>query len=183
MPKVISVNVGIPRELGVRKGRVVFSGIEKHRVGGIVKVRKLNLEGDKQADLTVHGGVNKAIYVYPSENYTFWKTQFPKKKLSWGSFGENLTTEGLLEASVRKGDRLSIGSAEFEVTQPRLPCYKLGMKFETQSILKPFLESRKTGFYLRVLKEGSIKAGDAIRVVTAKASNPTILEIVEASSD
>jgi MOSC domain-containing protein YiiM len=183
LPKVISVNVGTLQFLGVAKGRRIMSGIHKHPVEGSVAVRKTNFEGDKQADLTVHGGVNKAVYVYPSENYPFWKTQFPGKKLPWGSFGENLTTEGLLEDSIRIGDRLVIGAAEFEVMQPRMPCYKLGLKFETQSILKTFLDSRRSGFYLRVLTEGTVRAGDQIKLVVGDEGNPTVKETVEANSD
>jgi len=160
-----------------------MSGIDKHPVEGPVAVRKTNLEGDKQADLTVHGGVNKAVYVYPSENYRFWKKQFPARKLPWGSFGENLTTQGLLEDSIRIGDKLVIGSAEFEVTQPRMPCYKLGLKFDTQSILKTFLDSRRSGFYLRVLKEGSVKVNDGIKHIPGDAANPTVKETVEANAD
>jgi MOSC domain-containing protein YiiM len=143
----------------------------------------LNFAGDKQADLTVHGGVNKAVYVYPSENYPFWKTHFPEKKLEWGSFGENLTTEGLLEDCVRIGDKLFTGSAEFQVTQPRMPCYKLGLKFNTQAILKTFLDSRRSGFYLRVLKEGTVKSGDSIQWIPGEVVSPTVKEIVDADAD
>jgi MOSC domain-containing protein YiiM len=183
MPKVLSVNVGTPHELGVINGKKVRSGIVKLPVEGAVSVSLLNIEGDKQADLRVHGGVNKAVYVYPSENYLFWKKEFPKEKLPWGSFGENLTTEGLFEDSIRIGDKLLIGTAEFEVSQPRMPCYKLGLRFGTQAILKTFLDSRRTGFYLRVLKEGRLKAGDQIRVVPGEKNNSTIKEVVEASAE
>jgi MOSC domain-containing protein YiiM len=183
MPRVVSVNVGTPHQIGEIKGRRVISGIGKNPVEGPVAVKRLNLVGDKQADHSVHGGVNKAVYAYPSENYLYWKTQFPRKKLSWGSFGENLTTEGLQENTIRIGDRLLIGSAEFQVTQPRLPCYKLGLKFGTQTILKSFLESRRTGFYLRVLKEGSVQAGDSIKLIPIDQASPTITEDVETNAE
>jgi MOSC domain-containing protein YiiM len=183
MPRLISVNVGIPHELGSVRGRKVSSSIDKQPVDGPVTVKKLNLEGDRQADLTVHGGEYKAVYVYPSENYPFWRTKFPNEDLTWGSFGENLTTEGLLEDSTRVGDRFIIGSAEFEVTQPRMPCYKLGLKFGTSAILKLFLESGRTGFYLRVVREGSLRAGDAITVIKAEGNGPTITETVLSQAD
>lgn len=164
MPKVISVNIGVPAAIDetTRKRRIVYSGIIKHPAEGPVAVRQLNLDGDKQADLTVHGGVNKAAYVYPSEHYEFWRAIYPQMKLEWGTFGENLTTEGILESDVHVGDRLSIGSTIFCVTEPRFPCYKLGIRFNDEGILKSFLESERSGYYLKVLKEGWIKAGDPI---------------------
>jgi MOSC domain-containing protein YiiM len=127
----------------------------------------------------VHGGKDAAAYLYPSEHYEYWRRKFPKKELRWGSFGENLTTEGLLEDQVRVGDRLSIGSAEFAVTKPRLPCFKLGIKFGTQKMLRWFLESEFTGFYLEVLQEGKIQAGDKITMVGAQADSSTIAAIVQ----
>jgi MOSC domain-containing protein YiiM len=178
IPRVISISVGTPHVLGLIRGRKVLSSIEKQPVNGLVNVTKLNLEGDKQADLTVHGGLYKAVYVYPSENYPFWKNKFPDKELPWGSFGENLTTEGLREDTTRIGDQFVIGSAEFEVTQPRMPCYKFAIKFGTNSVAKWMLDSERTGFYLRVLREGSLEAGDAIKVLRAKEKCPTVAETV-----
>jgi MOSC domain-containing protein YiiM len=130
---------------------------------GSVRVATLNLKGDEQSDLTVHGGVHKAVYVYPSEHYKFWRKEIPGVDLSWGAFGENFTTEGLLEEAVHIGDRLRIVSAEFIVTQPRMPCYKLGIRFGRPEIVKQFLQSGRSGFYLRVLEEGRITAGDSVK--------------------
>lgn len=122
----------------------------------------LNLEGDRQADLSVHGGPNKAVYAYPSEHYPYWKNELPRADLPWGAFGENLTTAGLLETNVCIGDRFAIGTTEVVVTQPRLPCFKLNLKFDREDLAKRFLASRRSGFYLRVLREGEIGAGDEI---------------------
>jgi len=162
--QVTSVNVGLPREV-VWKGRTVMTGIFKEAVAGRVAVRRLNLEGDRQADLTVHGGPEKAVYAYPAEYYSFWREQFPEMDLPWGMFGENLTVEGLLDETVHIGDRFQVGSAHLMVTQPRLPCYKLGLKFGRDDILKRFLQSGLTGFYFAVLKEGEVGAGDLIRLL------------------
>src|SRR5712692_2144068 len=162
--QVLSVNVGLPKEV-VWKGRTVVTGIFKEPVAGRVAIRRLNLEGDRQADLTVHGGPEKAVYAYPSEYYAFWREQFPEMELPWGMFGENLTIQGLLDESVHIGDRFQVGSADLVVTQPRLPCYKLGLKFGRDDILKRFLQSGLTGFYFAVLKEGEVAAGDPIRLL------------------
>jgi len=162
--QVISVNVGLPREV-VWKGRTVVTGIFKEPVVGRVAVRRLNLEGDRQADLTVHGGAQKAIYAYPAEYYAFWRVQFPEMDLFWGMFGENLTITGLLDETVHIGDRFQVGSAHVMVTQPRLPCYKLGLKFGRDDILKRFLQSRLTGFYFSVIKEGEVAANDPISLL------------------
>ena len=179
MPRLISVNVGKPHEIGVSKGKEVVSAIFKEPVKGPVKVRKLNLEGDRQADLKVHGGEKKAVYAYPSEHYAFWKNRFPGMAMPWGTFGENLTTEGLLEDGIHVGDRLEIGSAVFVVTQPRLPCFKLGMRFQTQTMIKSFLESERTGFYLGVATEGQVKAGDSIMLSRTNEGAETIISLVE----
>ena len=129
---------------------------------GRVRVTTLNVEGDEQSDLSVHGGTDKAVYVYPFEHYAYWREQLPGVELSWGAFGENFTTEGLLEEQVRIGDRLRVGSAEFVVTQPRMPCFKLGIRFDRPDIVKRFLRARRTGFYLSVACEGCVAAGDSI---------------------
>src|SRR5205085_8489869 len=162
--RVLSVNVGLPRAVAW-KGRTVVTGIFKEPVAGRVAIRWLNLEGDRQADLTVHGGPEKAVYAYPAEYYSFWREQFPEMELPWGMFGENLTIEGLLDENVHIGDRFQVGSADLVVTQPRLPCYKLGLKFGRDDILKRFLQSGLTGFYFAVLKEGDVAAGDPIRLL------------------
>src|SRR4051794_30148819 len=156
--KIVSLNVGEPGEVQWQ-GRIVTTGIFKEPVTGRVMMRRLNLDGDGQADLTVHGGVDKAVYAYPFEHYPFWRAELPGIDLPWGMFGENLTTEGLFEDSVFVGDRFQIGEAEGVVTQPRLPCYKLGIKFGRADMVKRFLGSRRTGFYLAVAREGMVAAG------------------------
>ncbi len=158
---LISVQVGLPRSVN-RDGQEVLTGIFKSPVETRLRMRELNLDGDRQADLSVHGGPNKAVYVYPSEHYPFWRKELPGMELPWGALGENLTTSGLLENAVCIGDRFAIGTAEVVVTQPRLPCFKLNLKFNRDDMVKRFLASRFTGFYLRVLREGEIGAGDAI---------------------
>ena len=162
--QVVSVNVGLPRAV-VWKGRTVVTSIFKDPVAGRVTIRQLNLESDRQADLTVHGGPEKAVYAYPAEYYKFWREQFPEMDLPWGMFGENLTIKGLLDENVHIGDRFQVGSANVVVTQPRLPCYKLGLKFRRDDILKRFLQSGLTGFYFAVLKEGDVAAGDPIKLL------------------
>jgi MOSC domain-containing protein YiiM len=160
-PSLISVQVGVPR-IVLRDGEEVSTGIFKTPVQKRVQMRTLNLEGDRQADLSVHGGRDKAVYAYPSEHYAYWKSELPGVELPWGSFGENLSVAGLLEADVCLGDRFQIGTAEVVVTQPRLPCFKLNLKFQRDDMAKRFLASRRTGFYFRVLREGEIGAGDEI---------------------
>jgi len=177
--RLVSVNVGKPREIGKSRGASVESGIYKEPITGPVAVGRYNLEGDMQADLVVHGGRDKAVYLYPSEHYEYWRQKFPERELRWGAFGENLTTEGLLEDQVRVGDRLLIGSAEFAVTKPRLPCFKLGIKFGNPKMLSWFLESEFTGFYLEVLREGQIQAGDPITMIKAQEDSATIAAIVQ----
>ena len=174
--RVVSVNVGLPREV-VWKGRVVRTGIFKEPVEGRVAVRALNLDGDRQADLAVHGGVSKAIYVYPSEHYAYWREELPGVELPWGMFGENLTTEGLLEGAVAIGDRFRIGSAQVVVTEPRMPCYKLGLRFRRDDVIKRFLASRRTGFYLAVLNEGEVEAGDRVERLSRDPHGVTVADI------
>lgn len=174
--RVISVNLGQPRELHWR-GRRVTTCIFKEPVAGRVAVCRLHLEGDQQANLKVHGGPDKAVYAYPAEHYEYWRKEFPGRPLPWGWFGENLTIEGLLETSVYIGDRLRIGSAEFRVTSPRVPCSTLEAKFERDDMIKRFLASLRTGFYLAVLKEGNVGAGDAIEVIERDANPVTVTDI------
>jgi MOSC domain-containing protein YiiM len=159
--RVISVNVGQPREVDWH-GRAVTTSIWKTPVAGPVRVGATNLDGDRQSDLTVHGGREKSVYVYPSEHYEAWRRDLPGVDLPWGVFGENLTIEGLLEGEIRPGDRLRIGSAELEITVPRLPCYKLGIRFGDDLMVKRFARSGRSGFYLSVIVEGTLEAGDAI---------------------
>jgi MOSC domain-containing protein YiiM len=174
--KLISLNVGLPRDV-VWKGRTVTTGIFKEPVEGPVRLRKLNLDGDRQADLSVHGGPEKAVYAYPSEHYDYWRDVLPGTELPWGKFGENFTTEGLLEDALNIGDRFAIGSALVMVTQPRMPCYKLGVKFGRDDILKLFLKSRRSGFYFSVLEEGDLAAGDAFELVSRDPAGITVADI------
>jgi len=174
---LLSINVGLPREIQWQ-GKVVRTSIFKSPVSGDVRVSKLNLEGDQQSDLSVHGGVHKAVYAYPSEHYEFWREEVPGADLSWGAFGENLTIQGILEDEVRIGDRLRIGSAEFMVTQPRMPCFKLGIRFGRPDMVKRFLRSGRSGFYLTVLEEGQIAAGGAVEVLTRDEHGVTVADIV-----
>jgi len=174
--KLISVNVGLPREV-IWKGRTVTTGIFKEPVEGRVIVRRLNLDGDQQADLSVHGGLDKAVYGYPAEHYEYWRNELPGMKLPWGMFGENLTTEGLLEDLVNIGDRFRIGSSVLMATQPRMPCYKLQVKFGRDDIVKRFLRSGRPGFYFSVLTEGEVSAGDEIELISRDANNVTITDI------
>ncbi|HME87732.1 MAG TPA: MOSC domain-containing protein [Chthoniobacterales bacterium] len=176
--KLLSVNVGRPREVEWR-GKIVRTSIFKEPVPGRVRVTKLNVEGDQQSDLAVHGGINKAVYVYPSEYYAFWRKELPGADLPWGMFGENFTTEGSLDdQSVFIGDRFRVGSAEFVVTQPRMPCFKLGIRFGRPDIIKRFLHSGRAGFYLAVRKEGEVAAGDSIELLARDQSGITVAEIV-----
>jgi MOSC domain-containing protein YiiM len=174
--KIISVNVGLPR-LVLRNDEPVSTGIFKEPVAGRVMMRTLNLDGDRQADLSVHGGPEKAVYVYPSEHYDFWKRELPHMDLPWGMFGENLTTTGLLETDINIGDKFRVGTAEVIVTQPRMPCYKLGIRFGRADIIKRFLLSERTGFYLSVLKEGEVGAGDEFALIEKNSSGVTVVDI------
>ena len=173
--RLVSLSVGLPLDTRWH-GRNVTTGIFKKPVEGRVALRKLNLDGDRQADLTVHGGTHKAVYCYPVEHYAYWEKELPGRELEMGNFGENFTTEGFLEDSVFVGDRWAVGSAETVVTQPRLPCYKLGIRFQSDDMVKRFLESRRTGFYLAVLREGEVGAGDEIKVI---ARDPVAVPVSE----
>jgi MOSC domain-containing protein YiiM len=161
--KLISVNVGLPRVV-MSHGDPVSTGIFKEPVADRVMLRTLNLDGDRQADLSVHGGSSKAVYVYPSEHYDYWKHEFPEMKLPWGMFGENFTTAGLFESELNIGDEFRVGSAVVMVTEPRMPCYKLGIRFDRPDIVKRFLASERTGFYFAVLEEGEVGVGDPIEL-------------------
>ena len=174
--KVVSVNVGLPREVSWH-GRTVTTGIFKQAVEGRVALRKLNLDGDHQADLTVHGGEYKAAYCYPLAHYEYWKKELPGRELPMGMFGENFTTDGLLEDSVHLGDQFSVGSAEVVVTQPRLPCYKLGIRFQSDDMVRRFLASGRTGFYLAVKRGGEVVAGDEIKLISRDENTVPVSEI------
>src|SRR6266576_492674 len=174
--KITSLNVGMPREV-LWHGRSVTTGIFKEPVARRVALRKLNLDGDRQADLTVHGGEYKAVYCYPVEHYRYWKKELPGRELPMGMFGENFTVHGLLEAEVHLGDRYSLGAAEVVVTQPRLPCHKLGVRFGSDDMVKRFLASGRTGFYVAVVREGEVSAGDEMKVIAQEANAVAVSEI------
>ena len=174
--KLLSVNVGVPRD-AVWRGEVVRTGIFKSPVAGRVAMRGDNLEGDGQADLSVHGGVDKAVYGYPSEHYGFWCEWLGKDALPWGAFGENLTTEGLFEADVCIGDRFAIGGALLEVSQPRIPCQKLAMRHERADLPKHFLASGRSGFYFRIARAGEVAAGDAIERVVSDPQRLSVADV------
>ena len=174
--KVISVNVGLPKEMNSR-GMRVQTGIFKEPVEGPVMVAPLNLAGDKQADLTVHGGANKAVYGYPAEHYGYWRKELPEVTFAWGHFGENLTTEGLREDTLCVGDRLRIGTALLMVTQPRMPCYKLALRFGRDDMVQRFLASGRSGFYFAVVEPGELRAGSEIEVVSRDGNRVTVADI------
>ena len=159
-------------------GRIVRTSIFKEPVTGRVRVAKLNVDGDQQSDLTVHGGPDKAVYAYPSEHYPFWRGELPDMDLPWGVFGENFTTDGLGEDKLYIGDRLRVGSAEFVVTQPRMPCFKLGIRFNRSDMVKRFLQSGRTGFYFAVLTEGDVAAGDSIELLERDEHNIPVADVV-----
>ncbi len=173
---LISINVGLPREV-IHSGQAITTGIFKLPVAGSVWLGRLNLVGDGQADLRVHGGVDKAVYVYPFEHYAFWAGELGRDDFSHGQFGENFTTEGLLEDEVSIGDVFQIGGARVQVTQPRSPCFKLGIRMGDENFPMRFATANRTGFYLRVLEEGMMKAGDAIDLVERAAASMTVRDV------
>ncbi len=175
--KILSVNVGLPREV-VSNGQSVTTGIYKAPVHGRVKAGKLNIEGDGQADLSVHGGPNKAIYAYPSEHYEYWRKEFPDIELPWGIFGENLTLAGLMEDDVHIGDRFRVGTAVLMATQPREPCYKLGIRLGRDDMPERFLASRRTGYYFAVVEEGELSEGDAIEPIHWDANRVSAADLL-----
>ena len=179
--KLVSVNVGLPREV-IWHGHPVVTGIFKQPISGRIALRKLNLDGDRQADLTVHGGEYKAVYCYPLSHYDYWKRELPGRDLPPGMFGENFTIDfspenGLVENSVHLGDAFSIGSAQVIVTQPRMPCYKLGVRFEADDMVKRFLASGRSGFYLAVTREGEVGAGDQFQLTARDPNAVPVSEI------
>ena len=175
---VVSVNVSLPKTVEWQ-GRKVTTAIFKEPVEGRVRIRRTGLVGDRQADPSVHGGPAKAVYAYPSEHYPFWRRELERADLSWGSFGENLTTEGLEERTLRIGDRLRVGSALLQVTQPRMPCYKLGIRFGRLDMVRRFLASGRSGFYLAINEEGDVAAGDPIELLETDNGLPTVSDVVD----
>ena len=174
--KIISLNVGLPRRVPFHE-REVTTSIFKSAVQGPLMLRRLNLDGDFQSDLEVHGGKNKAVYAYASEHYDYWREQLPDYEFTWGNFGENLTTEGLREQDAFIGDVYRIGQATVKVTQPRMPCYKLGIRFGRDDMVKRFLASGRSGIYFYVVEEGLVDVGDAIEKIGAVPNGISISEI------
>jgi MOSC domain-containing protein YiiM len=174
--RIVSVNVGLPRTVRWQ-GRDVTTGIFKEPVEGRVPLRRLNFDGDRQADLSVHGGPAKAVYAYPLEHYGFWQEELGEE-LPHGAFGENLTVEGLpLEDEAAIGDRFRFGTAELVVAQPRLPCYKLGLRFGRPDMLKRFLASGRTGYYFSVAREGDVAVGDPVELLERHPARIPVSEI------
>jgi MOSC domain-containing protein YiiM len=175
--KLVAISVGRPREVQWH-GRSVQTSIFKNPVSGRVHVTRFNVDGDEQSDLSVHGGAEKAVYAYPAEHYDFWGRELPDTELPWGALGENFTTEGLTEDEVCIGDRYRVGSVELVVTQPRMPCYKLAIRFGRSDIVKRFLQSRRSGFYLAVEREGEVSAGDPIERFARDERQLTVADVV-----
>ncbi len=173
--KVLSINVGLPRDVEW-KGGIVSTAIFKEPVSGPVLLRRLNLEGDRQADLSVHGGPTKVVYTYPCEHYAFWRSELPEIEFNWGVFGENFTTEGLDEEFVHIGDVFQLGTARLVVTEPRMPCSKLAVRFGRTDIVKRFLQSQRSGFYFGVEQEGTVQAGDRFELLS---TDPQRLKVAD----
>jgi len=174
--RIAAVNVGLPREV-TWKGQTVTTGIFKAPVGGPVALRRHNLEGDRQADLSVHGGPTKAVYLYPTQHYDYWRDELGDDELAWGSFGENLTVDGLDEETVCIGDEFRAGSARVVVTEPRMPCYKLAIRFDRADMVKRFLSSQRTGFYFSVAEEGLVQVGDQLERVSTHPDGLRVADV------
>jgi MOSC domain-containing protein YiiM len=174
--RILSVCVAKPKTVEYGR-RQVSTSIFKEAVKGKISLRKLNLEGDEQADLTVHGGPDKALYVYPSEHYAWWRQEMPDVEFDFGKFGENLTTEGLMEDKVFIGDQFQMGTAIVQVSQPRLPCYKLGIRFGRTDIIKKFMQSCRSGIYFSVLQEGELGTGDPIKYLRSDEHKISVQEV------
>jgi len=176
---VQSVNVGVPVQIGVRRGRPVRSAIAKAPVAGPVTAGPTGLDGDGQADLRVHGGPDKAVYAYAAEDVAWWAQELDREDLGPGALGENLTTAGIDLAAARLGDRWSVGGTLLEVCQPRIPCFKLGLRFGDPGMVRRFAHARRPGAYLRVLEPGAVRAGDRIELVARGAHELTIAAAFE----
>jgi MOSC domain-containing protein YiiM len=175
--QVLHVNRAEPQTV-VINGKDVLTGIYKEPVEGAIPVHKLGMEGDGQADLTVHGGPFQALYAYPVEHYAYWENELGAEPFPPGTFGENLTLEGLLETSVYIGDVYRIGTLVVQVTSPRIPCFKFGNKVNKPDILKPFLQSGRSGFYLRVVEEGSVAAGTPVEILSQDPRHITVRDLL-----
>ena len=175
--KLLSLNVGLPREV-TWNGKTVTTGFFKSPVDGPVTLRRHNLDGDGQADLRVHGGPTKAVYVYPEQHYDYWREELGDSEIAWGAFGENFTVEGMDEATVCIGDEFRVGSARVVVTEPRMPCFKLAVRFDRADMLRRFLKSRRSGFYLGVVEEGLVQAGDDMERVVEHPARLSIADVI-----
>jgi len=174
--KILSLNVGLPRRV-LSRDREVMTAIFKSPVDGPLMLYRLNLNGDRQADLEVHGGTNKALYAYASEHYAYWRQQLPEVDFTWGHFGENVTTEGLREEDALIGDVFRMGQAVVKVTQPRMPCYKLGIRFGRDDMVKRFLASGRSGIYFSVVEQGLVNQGDAIEKISTQPDSISIRDV------
>ncbi len=174
--KIVSVNVGLPVEKNW-KGRTVTTGIFKSSVDGPIALRKHNLDGDKQADLSVHGGPTKAVYVYPLQHYAYWREELAPMDLPYGSFGENLTVEGVDEGDTCIGDEFRAGTAHVYVTEPRMPCFKLGIRFDREDMVRRFLKSQRSGFYFGIVKEGQVQAGDSLELLSRHPDGLSVADV------
>ena len=175
-PSLISVNVGLPKTVQW-KDQTVTTGIFKNPVKGPVALRKHNLDGDQQADLSVHGGPTKAVYVYPIQHYTYWRGELPDVALGWGHFGENFSVDGVDEESICIGDEFRGGTARVVVTEPRMPCFKLSVRFGRADMPKRFLQSQRTGFYFGVVEEGELQAGDALELLSKHPDRLSVADV------
>jgi MOSC domain-containing protein YiiM len=174
--KALSIRVGMPREV-TWKSRTVSTSFFKEPVSGPVALRRHNLEGDKQADLSVHGGPTKAVYTYPSEHYPFWRSELPGMELEWGMFGENITTEGLAEESIYIGDVFQLGTAQLVVTEPRMPCFKLTIRFQRADMANRFLHSQRSGIYFGVVEEGIVQSGDRFKRLSSDSQRLKVADV------
>ena len=174
--RVVSVNVGLPKTVQWRD-KTVTTGIFKSPVDGPVALREHNLDGDRQADLSVHGGPTKAVYVYSAQHYTYWRQELPDVELGWGHFGENLTLDGMDEASINIGDEFTVGTARVVVTEPRMPCFKLSIRFGRTDIVKRFLQSQRSGFYVGVVEEGQVQSGDAFELLSKHPDGLSVADV------
>jgi MOSC domain-containing protein YiiM len=175
--RLLAVNAGQPREIETPRGKVLTS-IFKSPVEGRVALRGYNLDGDRQSDLRVHGGPYKAVYLYASEHYAPWAEELGEADLPFGMFGENLTAQGMLEESVHIGDRFRVGSAVLQVSQPRMPCFKLALRFNRSDIIKKFWKSGRSGMYFSVVEEGDLGSGDAIQQIDADPAGVSVADVV-----
>lgn len=175
--KIVSVNVGLPLETSW-KGRTVTTGIFKSPVNGSITLRRHNLDGDKQADLSVHGGPTKAVYIYPLQHYAYWREELAPMDLPYGSFGENFTVDGVDEESICIGDEFRVGTAQVYVTEPRLPCFKLGIRFGREDMVKRFLKSQRSGFYFGIIEEGQVRAGDTLEPLTRHTDGLRVADVI-----